>query len=253
MGISLNSVLLQGPDRYNCLHGTLSRFREGEVAFMSDIESMFHCFQVAPEHCDYLHFFWFQGNDPSKPLIECCATVHIFGNSPSPAVANYGLRRIAMMGVPHYSQETHDFIQIQFYVDDGLGSAPTPQAAIGVLSSAKILLAKHNIHLHKIVSNHSDVLKAFPESERASDLVDLNFKEASIQRTLGITWDINRDMFVNRIWIPERPFTQRGVLSVVNTIYDVFGCDAPVILGGQLVQRKAFPTKDAINAGKLKN
>ena len=44
MGISLNSVLLQGPDRNNCLCGILSRFKEGEVAFMADIESMFHCF-----------------------------------------------------------------------------------------------------------------------------------------------------------------------------------------------------------------
>ena len=250
MGISLNSVLLQGPDRNNCLHGVLSRFREGEVAFMADIESMFHRFQVAPEHHDYLHFFWFQGNDPSKPLIEYRATVHIFGNSPSPAVANYGLRRVVMIGVSHFSQETLDFIQNHFYVDDGLGSAHTPQAAIEVLSSAKILLAKHIIRLHKIFSNHSNVLKAFPESERASYLVDLNFDEAAIQRALGIAWGINRDMFVNRIRIPERPFTQHGVLGVVNTIYDVFGCDVPVILGGRLLQCKAFPTKDAINAGK---
>ena len=125
-----------------------------------------------------------------------------------------------------------------------------PQAAIEVLSSAKFLLAKHSIRLHKIVSNHSDVLKAFPESERASDLVDLNFEEAAIQRTLGITWDFNRDMFVNRIQIPERPITQHGVLGVVNTIYDVFGCDTPMVHGGWLLQRKAFPTKDAINAGK---
>ena len=57
-------------------------------------------------------------------------------------------------------------------------------------------------------------------------------------------------MFVNRIRIPEHPFTQHGVLRVVNTIYDVFGCDTPVILGGRLLQCKAFPTKDAVNAGK---
>ena len=86
------------------------------MAFMADIESMFHRFQVAPEHHDYLRFFWFQGNDPSKPLIEYHATVHIFGNSPSPALANYGLRRVAMIGVSHYSQETDDFIQNHFYV-----------------------------------------------------------------------------------------------------------------------------------------
>ena len=37
---------------------------------MADIESLFHRFQVAPEHPDFLHFFWFQYNDPSKPLIN---------------------------------------------------------------------------------------------------------------------------------------------------------------------------------------
>ena len=59
-------------------------------------------------------------------------------------------------------------------------------------------------------------------------------------------------MFVYRIRIPECPFTQRGVLGVVNTIYDVFSCDAPVFFGGWLLQCKAFPTKDAINAGKAR-
>ena len=165
------------------------------MAFMSDIESMFHRFQVASEHHDYFRFIWFQGNDPSKPLIEYCATVHIFGNSLSLTVANYGLRRVATIGVSHYSQETYNFIQNHFYVDGGLGSTQMPQAAIDILSSAKILLAKHNIHLHKIISNCSDILKAFPESERALDLIDLNFEEAAIQRTLGIAWNINRDMF----------------------------------------------------------
>ena len=45
--------------------------------------------------------------------------------------------------------KSHDFIQNHFYVDEGLGSVPTPQAAIEVPSSVKILLAKHNICLHQ--------------------------------------------------------------------------------------------------------
>ena len=51
------------------LHGVPSRFRKREVAFMADIESMFHHFQVALENRDYLSLFWFPGNYPSKPLI----------------------------------------------------------------------------------------------------------------------------------------------------------------------------------------
>ena len=97
--ISLKPVFLHDPDRNNCPHGILSRFRKGDVIFMANIESMFDHFQVAPEHRDYLHFFRFQDNDPSKPLIKYCAIIHIFGNSPNQEVAHYGIRRIATMGV----------------------------------------------------------------------------------------------------------------------------------------------------------
>ena len=38
---------------------TSGSIRQGEVAFMADFESMFHPFQVAPEHRYYFHFFWF--------------------------------------------------------------------------------------------------------------------------------------------------------------------------------------------------
>ena len=52
------------------------------------------------------------------------------------------------MGASDYDQETYDFIQNHFYIGDGLRSTITPQAAIEGLTSAKDLLAKHNICLH---------------------------------------------------------------------------------------------------------
>ena len=41
-GLSLNSQLLQGPDLTNSLTGVLTRFRQGTVAFIADVEAMFH-------------------------------------------------------------------------------------------------------------------------------------------------------------------------------------------------------------------
>ena len=41
-GTSLNKELLQGPDLTSKLVGVLTRFRTEEVAFISDIEAMFH-------------------------------------------------------------------------------------------------------------------------------------------------------------------------------------------------------------------
>ena len=84
-GVSLNDVLLTGPDLNNTLIGVLLRF--------PDIQQMFYCFEVSEEHRNYLRFLWHQDNDVTMKVIEYRMKVHVFGNSPSPAVAIYGMRR----------------------------------------------------------------------------------------------------------------------------------------------------------------
>ncbi|XP_053380368.1 uncharacterized protein LOC128548874 [Mercenaria mercenaria] len=62
-GVSLNSVLLTGPDLTNNLLGVLMRFRKELVAVAADIEQMFYCFEVNKEHRNFLRFLWYQDND----------------------------------------------------------------------------------------------------------------------------------------------------------------------------------------------
>lgn len=45
-GISLNDVLLQGPDMNNTLLGVLMRFCKERIAVTADIQPMFYCFIV---------------------------------------------------------------------------------------------------------------------------------------------------------------------------------------------------------------
>lgn len=90
--ISLNDVLMSGPDLANGLLGVLLRFRQQPIAVMADIQRMFYCFKVKEQHRDYLRFLWHRDNDVEKEIIEFRMCVHVFGNSPSPAVATYGLR-----------------------------------------------------------------------------------------------------------------------------------------------------------------
>lgn len=84
-GMSLNKMLLSGPDLTNSLLGILIRFRQNPVAFMADIEQMFYSFLVQKEHRDLLRFFWYKDNNPDGELIEYCMKVHVFGNTSSPA------------------------------------------------------------------------------------------------------------------------------------------------------------------------
>lgn len=97
---------------------------------------MFHNFLVTPGHRDYLRFLWHEDNDISKPLIDYHMNVHVFGNSPSPAVATYGLRK----AVENAETDVQDFIYKNFYVDNGLVSCRTSEEAINLLARTQHVL-----------------------------------------------------------------------------------------------------------------
>ena len=62
-GTSLNKQLYQGPDLTNNLVGVLTRFRQEKVAFMTDVEAMFHQVRVPESDCDLLRFLWWPRGD----------------------------------------------------------------------------------------------------------------------------------------------------------------------------------------------
>ncbi len=81
-GVSLNDVLLTGPDLNNTQQvGVLIRFRKEAIAFTADIEQMFYCFLLREEDRNFLRFLWFQDNDLSKDIVDYHMRVHVFGSS----------------------------------------------------------------------------------------------------------------------------------------------------------------------------
>lgn len=65
-GTSLNCQLLQGPDLTNSLVGVLTRFRQENIALMTDIQAMFHEGRVSEKHVDFLCFLWWPNGDTSE-------------------------------------------------------------------------------------------------------------------------------------------------------------------------------------------
>lgn len=124
-GKSLNSVLLTGPNLTNSPLGVLLRFRRDKIAVIAYIEQMFYSFYVKKEHRDFLRFLWYRNNNPEDELIECRMRVHVFGNTPSPAVDTYGLREAVKNG----DKDVREFVERNFYVDNGLISVSTADEA----------------------------------------------------------------------------------------------------------------------------
>ena len=235
-GVSLNDVLLTGPDMLNNLLGVLMRFRQRPVAISADIEQMFYRFSVPSSDRDFLRFFWHQENDIEKPLVEYRMKRHVFGNSPSPAIATFCLRQTAQ----NADEDVRRFVEGNFYVDDGLTSLDSPEEAVSLLTRTKDhLQSEGSIRLHKIASNDARVLRAFSADDLATDIasVNLELSETPPQRSLGVRWDIAHDVFTFHVSDVVHPFTKRGVLATVNSLYDPFGFLAPVTVKGKLIMR----------------
>lgn len=239
-GISLNDVLLTGPDLNNTLLGVLIRFRREASAFTADIEQMFYCFWVREEDRNFLRFLWFQDNDISKAIVDYRMNVHVFGNSPSPAVAIHGLHKSVQGSKFDVDPDVQHFVMRDFYVDDGLKSLPTVAAAVNLLKMTQEVLSKSNLRLHKIAANSKEVMDAFPPSDHASDLKDLNLDADTLplQRSLGINWDLQTDCFLFSIASETKAYTRRGVLSTINSLYDPLGFVAPVTVQGKAILRE---------------
>ncbi len=257
--VSLNAQLIQGPDQNNSLRAVLTRFREGPIGFIADVEQMFHSFFVEPQHINLMKFFWFKDNHPDNKLSQFRAKVHVFGNCSSPAVATFCLRKAAEIGKDEKLPQTRlcnstqqseiikkaqNYIARNFYVDDGLGTANSVDEAIAVIEASRALLARTNIRLHKIMCTDNDVTNAFPPTERAHKQEEFAFNDENTQRALGVAWNTTTDAFVMKIDISPKPFTRRGLLSTVNSIFDPLGIAAPVTLTGRLLQREILGSNE---------
>ncbi|VDI13730.1 Hypothetical predicted protein [Mytilus galloprovincialis] len=163
------------------------------------------------------------------------------GNSPSPAVATLGLRKAAQASEQEFGSHVTSFVTRDFYVDDGLTSCPTKEEAVKLMKDTQQALAKYgNLRLHKFASNCAEVMSAFHASDLASNLKDLDLECDSkpLQRSLGLSWDVNTDNFLFQLSSENKPITRRGILSTINSLYDPLGFLAPVIIQGKLLLKE---------------
>lgn len=238
-GVSLNDCLLQGPDLTNSLVGVLTRFREDPVAFMGDVESMFHQVTVPPEQYDYLRFLWWPDGNLDAELEEYQMVVHLFGAVSSPSIANFALKQTASDNEEEHGTLVADTLRKNFYVDDCLRSVSSEDAAVELIEGLCQSCQKGGFHLTKFTCNHRSVLLRIPEGEWSKEVksIALDCDNLPVERALGVQWCVQSDTFGFRIIVNSKPLTRRGILSTVSSIYDPLGFVAPfTLLAKKLLQ-----------------
>ena len=212
--------------------GVLLRFRLGRIAFTADIQLMFHQVYVAKEDQDFLRFLWWPRGNTSQPPEEYCMVVHLFGAKSSPSCANFALLQTAEDNSSDFCPAVLDTVNCNFYVDDCLKSVDSEAEAIGLINELIMLLRRVGFDLKEVVDQLPDcIVQCF--TRKSCRLIG---KPRSRTRRRNMCWASSGTTLISKYTnMRSKPFTRRGILSVVSSVFDPLGMLAPVILVAKII------------------
>ncbi|XP_073944568.1 uncharacterized protein [Choristoneura fumiferana] len=239
--ISLNEELMVGPQLQDDLRNLLMRWRMKKIAFVADVAQMYRQVLVTSEDTDYQRILWRENE--SEDLREYRLLRVTFGTAPAPYLAVKTLQRVAT-DEGHEQAEAVKIIKEDFYMDDLLSGAATPEEAILVAKEVSNILNKGGFHLTKWASNNIDFMKAFDATERSTNVhVQLNL-DGTI-KALGIFWNLGKDTFQYKLSLPPmtKNITKRNILSDVQKLFDPLGWIAPSTIMAKILIQKLWLEK----------
>ena len=123
-------------------------------------------------------------------------------------------------------------------MDNCLKSVESSAQAINLAPQLRDLLSRGGFWLLKWFSNRPEVVETTPESERASSVLDLDLDKGRlpVERTLGLRWDMQKDLFIFDAALKSKLNTRRGILSLTSSSYDPLEFLAPIILPAKKLQ-----------------
>lgn len=245
-GLSLNDTLHSGPNIQGDLNNIILNFRLFKIAVSADCRQMF--LQIGMRDSDRRFqriLFRFHPHDP--------ISVFEFNR------VCFGMKSSVFHAIRVVQQLIEDegskfptaaaIASNSTYMDDvcfSLMSDNSTQsdeiAAISACNQLIDLFKRGKFELAKWTSNSHAVLRAIPETHRAS--ADLEIDKGGIpQKILGTHWEKSEDVFYFKVDTPELGCTKRIILSVVARLWDNLGLVAPVILHAKLLIQKLWILK----------
>ena len=238
--VSLNEVLVPGPDFLSNLIGIFLRFRLFRVALTADIEAMFMQIGVPENEQKFLRFLWRDGINDEIEVYQY--TRHIFGGTSSPTVANFSVQQGARdnrLQFPLAFETVFD----SFYVDDFLKSFLSPENAFSVALQVKQKLDSCGFNLTKFMTNDEET---FNRLSKNVSFDKPNFNDMSETSVWGIQWDPKTDSLgVCRVLtkLTTDVITQRKILSAVSGIFDPMGFNSSFTIRGRLILKQLWCVK----------
>ena len=102
------------------------------------------------------------------------------------------------------------------------------------------LCSNGGFDLPKFISNNATVLKSIFEDSRRTDVKNEELSLGCLpeDKALGAKWDAEKDTLGFTIKLVDKPSTRCGLYSMLSSVYNPLGLEAPVMLKGrQMIQQ----------------
>ena len=258
-GLSLNSILMKGPNTLSDQWNILNKWRSYEVALSSDVTKAYHSLRTGEVEKHLRRVVWRYGNLESSWRVFGFSTVS-FGDKPAGAMLEIAIKKVAELN-KHIDSVAASRIQDDRYVDDFASGGSSAEVSRFVGKEHENFQCDGTIPT--ILSKGSFRLKAIVVSgESNQEKVD---KIGG--KVLGIGWDpsadtISIDLSVtlksssnSKIEISlkildtldESLLTPGNLLGVVNGVYDPPGLVSPITVRLRVAFRDLFSTDSPIS------
>ena len=259
-GVSMNSILLKGPDVLNPIRAVLLRFREGEHAAIGDISKMYNSVWLEEREMHLHRFLW--RDSPDEDIMDYAVVRVNMGDRPAGCISQVAMRETA--NLPQFSDmvDEKDVIENNAYVDDLFCSHNNAQRLNDILTGVETILATGGFHLKPWVRSGQSGRQSGSASKRETVLLPNQMRDED-NKALGVGYHVTEDSFFLMVAInfsarkrkmrtglnltveeveekTPNPLTRRELLSQVAGLYDPLGLATPLKQKGVILVRRAF-------------
>lgn len=263
-GVSLNDLLMKGPDVLNQIRAVLLRFRGGRYAALGDIRKMYNSVWLEDREMHLHRFLWRDSEE--EELGEYAITRVNIGDKPAGCIAQLAMRETANLPAFTHLEEERRVLQQDSYVDDILTSHDDLDRLKTITANVERILKAGGFEIKPWVfseqsgrkecidklENKTTKTMVLPNQMRDDDnkalglgyiveedklhvMVAINFSKRKKKMRLG------QDLLLEQVraQTPD-PLSRRELLSQVSGLYDPLGLVTPAKQKGAILVRRAF-------------
>ncbi|XP_061729013.1 uncharacterized protein LOC133533941 [Cydia pomonella] len=229
--LSVNDVMLNGPVVQGELFDILILFRTYLFTLICDVQKMFRCILVSPEHRCLQNILW--RDSPGQPIRCLQLQTVTYGLKSSTFLATRCLVELVKLFGCNYPLASQAILS-NTYVNDVITGSDNINELHQLKNELIDLFKLGYFNLHKWCSSYPAVLDDLPENLKYLEQIHLD--SSNVIKTLGLRYDITSDTLTFECppYDEDSNHTKRTVLSFIGKCYDPLGLIAPIIVPAKI-------------------